>query len=127
MYTNKKMNEYMKQRYQRRRLEAIIKLGGKCVECDSDCNLHFHHKDSSEKSFTLAKGSSYSDKRWNAEVEKCKLLCADCHAKHHESKASCGTPQRYWRGCRCLECKAANAQHSKEYKRQRALREQSRK
>lgn len=117
------MNEYMKQRYQKRRSEAIIKLGSKCSKCGSCNDLHIHHKDPSEKSFTLAKGSSYSKQRWDNEVDKCKLLCEPCHITEHNSKAPCGTPQRYWRGCRCDLCKTANAKHNKEYKRLRALRQ----
>lgn len=125
--SNEYMNKYMKERYQKRRSEAIIKLGGKCHKCLSTDGLDIHHKDPSEKSFTLAKGSSYSKQRWDEEVEKCVLLCKACHINEHNSKAPCGTPQRYWRGCHCDACKSAYNAHNKEYKRLRALREKSRK
>ena len=124
--SNEYMNKYMIERYKKRRSEAIITLGSVCMRCSSLEDLHIHHKDPSQKSFTLAKGSSYSKDRWDKEVEKCILLCSSCHTAEHQSKVPCGTPQRYWRGCRCSSCKKANTDHNREYKRSRATREQSR-
>lgn len=115
------MNQYMKEKYKRRRSEAITKLGGLCNNCGSNHNLHFHHKNPSEKRFTLARGSSYSQKRWDEEVEKCILLCQRCHTNQHESRQLCGTVHRYWSGCRCGPCKTANARYHREYKQSREL------
>lgn len=56
MNDNKYMNSYMKERYKQRRLEAIIKLGGKCVRCSSETSLHIHHKDPSQKKLHPDKG-----------------------------------------------------------------------
>lgn len=117
--SNKYMNDYMKTRYLRRRLEVIEKLGGRCVNCGSTDSLEFDHIDESTKEFTIAKGSSFSEERWQAEIAKCQLLCKTCHITKHSSDFPCGDVRKYWRGCRCSQCRAANARHSREYKRRR--------
>jgi hypothetical protein len=116
---NQYMNQYMKKRYVNRRAEAIIYLGGVCVICFTTQNLDFHHENSEEKKFTIAKGSSFSNERFWSEIDKCILLCKDCHHTQHTSTYPCGTPQKYWRGCRCDDCKAANSKHCREYKSRR--------
>ena len=120
MSNSQYMNVYMKQRYQHRRQEAILFLGGNCHQCGGVENLQFHHKDQSTKSFTISRGSSRSHELFWAEVKKCILLCVDCHHTHHASNYPCGTPQKYWRGCHCVECTQANNDHAKEYKRRKS-------
>lgn len=110
------MNAYMKNRYMRRREEALAALGGICNKCGSKENLEFDHINSREKEFTLAKASSFSEIRWQKELLKCQLLCRTCHTEKHKSQAVCGTVQRYWRGCRCRRCTLANALHCRAYK-----------
>ena len=67
--------------------EAVKRKGGKCESCGYDkCldALSFHHLDSSEKEFGLAQGGITRtwDQYW-VEAQKCKLLCANCHAEEH--------------------------------------------
>ena len=67
--------------------EAIKRKGGKCERCGYDkCigALSFHHKDPTIKEFGLAQsGNTHSwDEYWE-EVQKCELLCANCHAEEH--------------------------------------------
>jgi hypothetical protein len=63
--------------------------GGKCEKCGySKCEgaLQFHHRDPSQKEFTIARvrvGDSFSIKELFNEVDKCDLLCANCHAEIH--------------------------------------------
>lgn len=116
---NQYMNAYMKERYRKRREEAIIYLGGVCVDCGTTNDLHFHHQDPTQKSFTIARGSSFSNERFWAEIDKCFLLCMDCHHTHHASTYPCGTPQKYWRGCTCTECKRAYRNHCRDYNKRR--------
>ena len=58
-----------------------------CRECgmqDYRC-LDFHHKDSKTKKFAVNQGSLFSrseDALW-IEVEKCEVLCANCHRIRH--------------------------------------------
>lgn len=72
----------------RRKLQLIEMMGGKCANCGYNTNmaaLHFHHKDSYQKSFKLDL-RILSNRRWSAIVEeakKCALLCANCHLEAH--------------------------------------------
>jgi len=58
-----------------------------CVRCGENhpATLTFHHKNGSEKSFEIANAIRFgvSLKRLIAEIEKCEVLCANCHAKEH--------------------------------------------
>ena len=65
------------------RLKAIEHAGGKCIRCGYNKYpevLEFHHRDPSQKDFNVSsKGHSRSWERVKAEIEKCDLLCANCH------------------------------------------------
>lgn len=113
------MREYMLKRYHERMNYARSYLGGECCNCgitEEDCDLNLHHVNSEEKSFTIAHLWSVNLKRFLEEVEKCILLCEECHHEEHRSKAPHGTPQKYWSGCKCRDCKNANNKHNAEYK-----------
>jgi len=64
-------------------------MGGKCFACGyNKCEtaLDFHHINPSEKDFALGAARA-SIKNWLSlveEVEKCVILCANCHREHHE-------------------------------------------
>lgn len=61
--------------------------GGKCQECGySKCigALEFHHTDPSTKEFGIAKNFVCRE-RLIKELEKCKLLCSNCHREAHEA------------------------------------------
>jgi 5-methylcytosine-specific restriction endonuclease McrA len=83
--------EYLKQAVAKRRknlkLKAVEKLGGQCQICSYDKiidALHFHHRNPVDKSFSLSqKGLTRSWKRVEAELKKCVLICANCHAEVH--------------------------------------------
>jgi hypothetical protein len=58
----------------------------KCSKCgfSHPAALDFHHIDSSKKEFTLGStGLSVSKDRFLKEIEKCVVLCANCHRIHH--------------------------------------------
>jgi len=69
----------------RRRLKAraIEYKGGKCILCGYDrCNaaLEFYHLDTTTKSFGLSrKGVIRSWESTMKELDKCALICANCH------------------------------------------------
>ena len=73
----------------RRKWLVEFKRTLKCVRCNEShpATITFHHKDSSEKSFEIgnAIGLGVSLKRLIAEIEKCEVICANCHAKEHLS------------------------------------------
>ncbi|GAC1388941.1 MAG: hypothetical protein NVS4B11_04540 [Ktedonobacteraceae bacterium] len=59
-----------------------------CAECGENhpACLQFHHKDRKEKSFTISHivgSSTYSLKTIIKEIDKCEVLCGNCHAKRH--------------------------------------------
>ena len=67
---------------------AIEYKGGKCCICGyCKCNsaLDFHHRDEKTKSFGLSvRGLTRSWERTRAELDKCLLVCANCHREIHE-------------------------------------------
>lgn len=79
--------EAVKQRRRRVRQKAIEYLGGRCVRCGYDrCPdaLEFHHRDSSKKDFGISsRGYTRSWTKIREEIEKCELLCANCHREVH--------------------------------------------
>jgi hypothetical protein len=61
--------------------------GGKCSACGYDTSkraLTFHHRDPSQKDFTISGNHCLSWKRVKAELDKCELLCMNCHMEEHE-------------------------------------------
>lgn len=81
-------NEYQQQRSKTRKLELIAKSGGGCLKCGYNKNfaaLQFHHRDPSNKLFTLD-SRKLSNTSWESiliEWSKCDLLCANCHSEEH--------------------------------------------
>ena len=71
-----------------KRIKAIEYLGGKCEKCGETniFSLEFHHKNSSEKDATIW---AIQDCRWSIiekEIQKCILLCGNCHGKIHSNE-----------------------------------------
>jgi hypothetical protein len=92
--TKKRSEKYARwqKKARKERKQKLVELaGGKCVICGYDrCYkaLEFHHKDGdekSDKSFGISQNGMLA--RWDKlveEVEKCVLLCANCHREVHE-------------------------------------------
>ncbi len=100
---NEYMNNYMKRRWEKRRIEALNHLGNKCIICNSKVNLEFDHINPKDKSFTIARASSFSNKKFWEEVDKCQLLCTDCHREKHEAKHGSLAMYSHHK-CRCKDC-----------------------
>lgn len=71
---------------QRRRIiknRAVAEPGGACIICRYDKHpvvLDFHHLDPATKSFGISnKGMSMSWQSIRTELDKCVLVCANCH------------------------------------------------
>ena len=64
----------------------------KCSRCDEShpATLDFHHRDPKEKEFVIgyAISGGWGKKRILAEIEKCEVLCANCHRKEHYDPAA---------------------------------------
>ena len=80
--------EYTTERRLKVKQQAIDYLGGVCLDCGLDDSViqvyDFHHLDPSEKDFTLGKVNR-SFESIKAELDKCILLCANCHRRKHAS------------------------------------------
>jgi hypothetical protein len=66
--------------------KALEYLGGRCVKCGyNKCSgaLVFHHIDPTTKEFSISGAHSISWKRVQKELDKCQLLCQNCHTEHH--------------------------------------------
>ena len=68
---------------------AIKWLGGRCRNCGwegDEAAFQFHHVDPHKKDFTVG---NIANKNWESikkELNKCVLLCANCHAVVHSTK-----------------------------------------
>ena len=81
-------NAYVSQYRRKIKEKALAYKGGKCERCGynkSNWFLTFHHLDPNEKDFALGKyGHARSWKKVKEELEKCQLLCLNCHGEVHE-------------------------------------------
>lgn len=61
-----------------------------CAVCGEShpATLDFHHKDRSDKEYSISKMASdgYMPSSVLAEIEKCIVLCSNCHRKLHYSE-----------------------------------------
>ncbi len=73
-----KLYEYLQQ----------VKEQASCAHCDENhpATLQFHHRDPSQKEFNI---SAFVAGQWGGidklkqEIEKCDIICANCHLKYH--------------------------------------------
>jgi len=87
----KKCNvEAVQNRRIRLKEKAVQYKGGKCEICGYDkCvdALDFHHNNPEEKEFSIgSKGYTRSWERVKKELDKCTLVCANCHRELHSKK-----------------------------------------
>lgn len=84
---NKCMVDAVNKRRRRIKEMAIQYKGGGCIRCGyNKCKdaLDFHHLDESKKDFSIgSSGYTRSWKRVKEELNKCVLLCANCHREVH--------------------------------------------
>lgn len=70
----------------KKKLQVVEYLGGVCIVCGYNKYagaLHCHHLDRETKEFGV---STYRITKWETltpELDKCVLLCANCHAEYH--------------------------------------------
>lgn len=82
------MYENQQSRGLTRKLNFVNKLGGQCEICGYNKNLavlNFHHKDPSKKEIKLDIRSMSNNNLdvLTKEVEKCQLVCSNCHGEIH--------------------------------------------
>lgn len=86
---NKPLTNYLSPLRSNRQYVLNDKLTkGKCSRCGYDKNikaLHYHHVDSSTKKFRLSDlTSDWTIKEVQEEIDKCILVCANCHTELHD-------------------------------------------
>lgn len=87
--------EAVRKRRRKVREMSIEYKGGQCTQCGYNrCfdALEFHHQDSSKKDFGISdKGYTRSWEKIRAELDKCVLVCANCHREIHANFARAQT------------------------------------
>lgn len=78
-----------RERTRRNKQDCIDYLGGECRSCGykkSTYALTFHHRDKSEKEGVVAvmiQNLSFKNQKLKRELDKCDLLCFNCHMELH--------------------------------------------
>ena len=70
-----KRAEYIKEK----KAYCIEYLGGKCVKCGATERLEFDHIKREGKKYEISAKLSYKFDNLKEELDKCQLLCYDCH------------------------------------------------
>jgi hypothetical protein len=60
----------------------LIKAHMACEDCGGPAE-HFHHRDPTTRLFSIARTKSWGGMTILREIEKCDLLCAECHRARH--------------------------------------------
>ena len=80
-----------------------------CERCGAVKNLQIHHRDPAKKiSHHIW---SWSEKRRNAELQKCVVWCKPCHVEHHAELERKHGRARFRAGCHCPVCVAAELKY----------------
>lgn len=69
-----------------RKKDAIAYRGGKCFKCGYDkcpAALDFHHRDRDQKPLDWKVIRHHCLSKIKEELDKCDLLCKNCHAEYH--------------------------------------------
>lgn len=75
-----------KNRRNKMKRKAVEYKGGVCGGCgynNSHWALQFHHLDPTKKDFQLSSGKMKEWETTKKELDKCALVCANCHAEVH--------------------------------------------
>jgi hypothetical protein len=82
------VSNYIKRKRVSNKVKAVEYKGGCCQRCGYNKSLralNFHHLDPKEKDFHISDNGNL--RNWEAieaELNKCILLCANCHAEEHD-------------------------------------------
>ncbi len=85
-------DKYYYQKKRRLYKQSLVDYkGGKCCICGyNKClsSLQFHHLDPTKKDFTISSKSSTSIEKIKLELDKCILVCANCHGEIHSNQVT---------------------------------------
>lgn len=77
---------YMRERYRKAKQKAVAYMGGVCADCGGEFHqavFDFHHLNPSEKEVGPASTLLLKWEKAKAELDKCVMLCANCHRLRH--------------------------------------------
>ena len=85
------MPESLKERRHRVKMDLVLRKGGACEKCGYSRALSalcFHHREPTTKTLNISgvRLTRHSRSRLEAEVDKCDLLCLNCHAEFHDEE-----------------------------------------
>lgn len=69
-----------------RKVKAVEYLGGVCKDCGGSfppCVFDFHHLDPKEKEYSPSFLKNCTWEKFKKELDKCVLLCSNCHRIRH--------------------------------------------
>jgi len=82
------VSHYIKNKRLSNKVKAIEYKGGSCERCGynkSTRALNFHHLNPDEKDFMISdNGNLRSWDKIKVELDKCIMLCANCHMEEHD-------------------------------------------
>jgi hypothetical protein len=109
----------------RQKQKAVEYLGGRCVKCGynkSLAALDFHHIDPLTKEWKPTRLMSYRWEIVKQELDKCELICANCHRELHEGVTDFsllrnpkGQRKTYVKVCQTCECKFKTEKQKRKY------------
>lgn len=78
-------------RHKKIKQQCVEYKGGSCIKCGyskSFAALEFHHIDPSQKDFEISRAASsnMNFEKIKIELDKCILVCSNCHKEEHENK-----------------------------------------
>ena len=79
-------NKYCMERLTNKKIEAVKRFGGICHDCKNEYPhpvFEFHHLDPSQKDYQWVKLRLRSTTEIIKELDKCVMLCANCHRMRH--------------------------------------------
>ena len=88
--------EAVKKRRHELKEKAVAYKGGKCVKCGyNKCigALEFHHPDKNKEFGIGAKGYTQSWEKVKKELDKCMLVCSNCHKEIEEDLLNASVAQ----------------------------------
>lgn len=84
------------------KMKGIIYLGSKCMKCgiSHPAVLQFHHREPENKSFNVSTAlcapTKYPWEIMKTELDKCDLICSNCHDFHHNNRFYEGFAHDTW-------------------------------
>lgn len=88
-YCKSCFNIRCQKRWVKRKIDAILYKGGKCEDCALELSkshfavFEFHHLNPNNKDFDWSQLRLQSWSKIIKELDKCSLLCANCHRIRH--------------------------------------------